>query len=176
MHLLNETDDELEFVAICRRVSGFTVPPGNRKDIRGFADLVRPDIMFANRRRGSTTRQTLDTALAEHGIDSLDIAGYSREQKTDIAAAAAVRANLADTALGTAASAERLDLDLVPVGKETVFLVTINEANHPLDDLIRQILDDTQYQDAVDAIASGHDASIAGTVLTKKDIPKARPT
>ena len=174
MDMLNETDQALEFVAVCRRVIGFIVAQGNPKDICGFADLVRPDIMFANRRRGSTTRHMLDSALAEQGIDHKDIAGYTREQKTDIAAAAAVQANLADTALGTAAAADRLDLDLVAAGRETVFLVAIDKEHHPMQDLIRQTLADTPYQTAVDTIASGHDASIAGTVTTKTDI-LARP-
>jgi len=168
--LLNETDEDLEFLAICRRVCGFVVTAGNPKRVHTFADLVRPDIVLANRRRGSTTRHTLDTAVSQHEIDPLDIAGYTREQKTDIAAAAAVQANLADTALGTAAAAGRLGLDLAPVGKETVFLVTIDRARHPLHDFIRQTLDDTEYRDAVHGLAPGHDTSIAGTVYTKTDL------
>lgn len=172
MDMLNETDQALEFVAICRRVSGFIVPPGNPKDIRGFADLVRPDIMFANRRRGSTTRHMLDSALAEQGIDHKDIAGYTREQKTDIAAAAAVRENIADTTLGTAAAADRLGLDLVAAGKETVFLVAIDKAHHPLHDLICQTLADISYQDAVNNLTTGHNASVAGTAQAKTDLIK----
>ncbi|HET6318637.1 MAG TPA: molybdopterin biosynthesis protein, partial [Chloroflexota bacterium] len=59
---------EVVLVHMAGRVQGLVVPPGNPKGIAGLPDLLRPDVLFVNRQRGSGTRVLLDFQLAQLGL------------------------------------------------------------------------------------------------------------
>lgn len=105
------------------RVQGFMVRPGNPLNIRGIQDLVREDITFINRQRGSGTRVLLDCLLKKEGLKARDIRGYTAEEFTHMNVAAAVLSGRADVGLGVLASARALGLDFIPVGVEEYDLV-----------------------------------------------------
>lgn len=108
-----------------KRLQGFIVEKGNKKGIKDFTDLIRKDIVFVNRQRGSGTRILLDYYLDKNNIDSMDIKGYSREMTTHMAVATAVKTGSATTGLGIYSAAKALDLEFVNVGYEDYdFLVT----------------------------------------------------
>jgi len=105
-------------VHLCRREQGLVVPPGNPKGIRGLSDLVRDDVVFVNRQRGSGTRVLLDIRLAEAELPAAAVRGYDREETTHIAVAVRVANGFADCGLAVRAAAVALGMDFVPIDEE----------------------------------------------------------
>lgn len=101
-----------------RRLQGFIVQKNNPMDIKGFIDLKREDISFANRQRGAGTRLLLDYNLKKLEIDPSQITGYERELNTHMAIAMAVKSGSSVTALGIESVAKAMDLDFINVGYE----------------------------------------------------------
>lgn len=101
-----------------QRIQGFIVPKGNPKNIQSFEDLVRDDVVFINRQRGSGTRVLLDYKLKEEGIDSSNIKGYDLEYNTHMDIAQGVKSGNADVGLGVYSAAHALDLDFIEVAYE----------------------------------------------------------
>jgi putative molybdopterin biosynthesis protein len=101
-----------------QRLQGFIVKKGNPKKIEGTDDLVREDVVFANRQRGAGTRVLLDYRLQLSGIQPGDIRGYQRELSTHMAVASAVLTGSADTGLGVLSAANAMGLDFVPLADE----------------------------------------------------------
>lgn len=97
---------------------GLMLAPSNPKGIHGVADLARPDIRLANREAGSGARALLDAELDRAGLQAEGIVGYSAVVRSHLAAAEAVAAGLADTAVGVRAAAQALGLDFVPLARE----------------------------------------------------------
>ena len=105
-------------VNLVYRKQGLLVIRGNPKNIKGLADLARPDITFVNRQRGAGTRVLLDYNLKKLGIHPAEIKGYAREEYTHLAVAAAVASGEADCALGILAAARALNLDFINLAEE----------------------------------------------------------
>ncbi len=105
-------------VKCVNRIQGFMVKKGNPKNITTFEDITKEDIKFVNRQRGSGTRLLLDYNLNKLNIDYKTINGYSREEFTHLAVAAAVEAGDADAGLGVYSAAAMMGLDFIPVCSE----------------------------------------------------------
>jgi len=110
-------------IRLVHRTQGLIVAPGNPLEIAKIDDLTRPGLRYVNRQRGAGTRALLDHELARYGIDPADVPGYTREEHTHLAVAAAVAAGGADTGLGILAAARAFGLDFVPVTQEPYDLV-----------------------------------------------------
>ncbi|MFN2533638.1 MAG: molybdopterin biosynthesis protein [Pseudonocardiaceae bacterium] len=123
LHKLFGPDADIAVVRLVHRDQGLIVPPGNPLDIKGIEDLTRPGLRYVNRQRGAGTRVLLDQKLAEHDINPATVSGYSREEHTHLAVAAAVAAGRADTGLGILAAATAFKLDFVPIAREPYDLV-----------------------------------------------------
>jgi putative molybdopterin biosynthesis protein len=115
------------------RMQGFMVKKGNPKNIRSFKDLLRDDVVFINRNKGSGTR-----ALIDHNLSTLiplseaasRIRGYTREAKTHSAVAAAVAQGRADVGVGVETWAYAYDLDFIPLAEERFdFLIPVEKLN-----------------------------------------------
>jgi putative molybdopterin biosynthesis protein len=113
--------EDVAVVRLVHRDQGLIVAPGNPLGLAGIEDL--PRVRYVNRQRGAGTRVLLDHELANRGIDPADIDGYSREEHTHLAVAAAVAAGRADAGLGILAAARAFGLDFVPVAREPYDLV-----------------------------------------------------
>jgi putative molybdopterin biosynthesis protein len=113
----------LAVVRLVHREQGLLVAPGNPLGLTGIADLTRPGLRYVNRQRGAGTRVLLDHELGRLGVDPGTISGYSREEHTHLAVAAAVAAGRADTGLGIHAAARAFGLDFVAVTREPYDLV-----------------------------------------------------
>ncbi len=120
---------ELIVVNLTYREQGIMVKRGNPKNIKGIDDLVRKDIKFINRQKGSGTRVLLDYLLKKKGINPLDIQGYSKEEYTHLIVASAVAEGNADAGLGILSAAKAFSLDFVPVVKERYDII-IPKAYH----------------------------------------------
>jgi putative molybdopterin biosynthesis protein len=100
-------------IRLVHRDQGLIVAPGNPLELAKTDDLTRPGLRYVNRQRGAGTRVLLDHELARRGIDPADVPGYSREEHTHLAVAAAVAAGRADTGMGILAAARAFGLDFV---------------------------------------------------------------
>ena len=118
---------ELVVVNLAYREQGIMVKKGNPKNIKGIDDLVKKDIKFINRQKGSGTRVLLDYLLKKKGINPLNIQGYSREEYTHLMVASAVAEGNVDTGMGILSAAKAFGLDFVPVTKERYDIIIPKE-------------------------------------------------
>ncbi|MFA9422224.1 MAG: molybdopterin biosynthesis protein [Sedimentibacter sp.] len=109
---------KIYLVKCVNRIQGFMVKKGNPKNIISFVDIAKDGVKFVNRQRGSGTRLLLDYNLNKLSIDNNKIRGYSREEFTHLAVAAAVEAGDADVGLGVYSAAAMMGLDFIPVCNE----------------------------------------------------------
>ena len=118
---------ELVVVNLTYREQGIMVKRGNPKNIKGIDDLVRKNIKFINRQKGSGTRVLLDYLLKKKNINPLDIQGYSKEEYTHLMVASAVAEGSVDAGLGILSAAKAFHLDFVPVAKERYDIIIPKE-------------------------------------------------
>lgn len=120
-------DEAVVLIKGVKRTQGMIIPKGNPKNIQGIADLVRPDISFVNRQRGSGTRVLLDYMLKTAELDANQILGYSREMNTHMMVASAVQSGSCDVGIGVLSAANMMELDFIPIGDEAYDFVTLKE-------------------------------------------------
>jgi len=99
------------------REQGLIVAQGNPKNIKDFEDLLRKDVTFINRNRGSGTRLLIDKYLAQLARSkktnpsdlAAQIQGYTHEAKSHSAVAASIRNHRADVGFGIRSVVSELD-------------------------------------------------------------------
>jgi molybdopterin molybdotransferase/putative molybdopterin biosynthesis protein len=111
-------EEELVLVQLAVRENGLMFAPGNSKHIRGLRDLVRQEVRFINRARGTGTRLLLHTKLRAARIDPHAIADWERAAQTHKAVAAAILAGTADAGPGLRAVAAEWGLEFMSLGEE----------------------------------------------------------
>ncbi|SPQ00818.1 Molybdenum cofactor synthesis domain protein [Candidatus Sulfobium mesophilum] len=148
------------------RQQGLMVPKGNPKNIQGFGDLTRENVVFINRQTGAGTRLLTDKYLKELGIAPKDVRGYEREEYTHMGVASAVLTGIADTGMGILASAEALGLDFIPLAKERYDLaIPADFVEMPALSAILQIIRQSgEFRTSVEALG-GYDISDMGKVM-----------
>ena len=156
----------LQLINLTYREQGLLVPRGNPLDIKGFADLKRPDIRFINRQRGAGTRLLTDMHLNRLNIGPDQVKGYDREEFTHMNIASAVASNNADTGLAIRAAAVALDLDFIPVAEERYDLILPKEF---LDDarvtaLLQTIRENEEFRRTVAGLG-GYDLRDSGRII-----------
>ncbi|NCO67775.1 MAG: molybdopterin biosynthesis protein [Nitrospirae bacterium CG_4_10_14_0_8_um_filter_41_23] len=159
-------DKNILLINLVYREQGLLVPKGNPKNIKGFEDLIRSDVVFVNRQSGAGTRLLTDKCLRELGITPKDVKGYEREEYTHMGVASAVLTGVADTGLAILASARALNLDFIPIAKERYDLAIPQEffKAEMLRCLVRIIREDTEFRDMVIRLG-GYDISDMGKVM-----------
>jgi len=141
------------------------VRKGNPKGIKKLGDLTRPQVQFVNRQRGAGTRVLLDYHLNSMAIPQSSIVGYSQEEYTHLAVAAAVASGRADCGLGIAAAAQALDLDFIPLFQERYDLVIPKEhADGVLLAPLFGLLAGAAFRRAVSQL-TGYDVSVMGKII-----------
>jgi putative molybdopterin biosynthesis protein len=164
-------DRDVVLVTLVRREQGLIVAPGNPQNITSLDDLNREDVLYVNRQRGAGTRILLDYELEQRGIAPEDVQGYTREEVTHLAVAAAVASGTATTGLGVRAAARALDLDFVTVAWERYDLVIPRE--HYESDLLQPLLallHDDAFRAAVGALA-GYEVDAMGEIVERPERP-----
>jgi putative molybdopterin biosynthesis protein len=119
--------DKQKLVHLVTRTQGLFVARGNPKQIRTFADLGRPEMVFINRQSGSGTRLLIDQLLEEASVDAQRLEGYQTEEYTHAAVAAYVASGMADAGFGVEPPARQFNLDFIPIAKERYLLIGRNE-------------------------------------------------
>ncbi|MEK6673223.1 MAG: molybdopterin biosynthesis protein [Nitrospirota bacterium] len=179
-HLLDESSGEYNIPFIKRlipekkivlinliyRQQGFIVRKGNPKNIKGFDDLLRDDVVFINRQSGSGTRLLTDRHLKEMNIDNSAIRGYGREEYTHMGVASAVMSSMADTGIAVLSAAKALDLDFIPIAKERYDLAIPHEflGYEMIRALLSVINEDKEFRHSVLNLG-GYDISDMGRVM-----------
>ena len=154
-------------VGLVRRWQGLILARGNPKRIQDLEELMREDVVYVNRQRGSGTRVLLDYQLSQLGLDPGAIQGYGREEFTHLAVAAAISAGRADCGMGIQAAAVALGLDFMPLFSERYDLVIPRE--HYESDLLApllEILTSDVFANAVGGLA-GYDLEEPGAILAE---------
>jgi len=156
----------VKLVNLVYRTQGLILPKGNPKGISGFPDLARKDVVFVNRQAGAGTRLLTDLSLKKFNIDPRNVNGYSHEEFTHMAVAAAVLSGAADTGLAVLSAAQALGLDFLPVARERYDLA-IPERFYDtpmLQALLGIIRDDADFRETI-ANMGGYDVSDMGKVM-----------
>jgi putative molybdopterin biosynthesis protein len=142
---------DVAVVRLVHRDQGLIVAPGNPLGLSSIDDLTRA--RYVNRQRGAGTRVLLDHELAKRGIDATQVDGYTREEHTHLAVAAAVAAGRADAGLGILAAARAFGLDFVPVAREPYDLVLRAETmEDPLLAPLWELLERPTFRAEVEAL------------------------
>lgn len=118
---------EHKLVRLATREQGLMVAADNPCGITSLADLLKPGVVFVNRRSGCGTRLLFDELLALDNISPLGIVGYQDSEQTHLSVAARVAAGDANCGFGLRAAAERFGLHFVPVVGEEYFVVCRTE-------------------------------------------------
>lgn len=144
---------DIAVVRLVYRDQGLIVAPGNPLGISGIDDLARPELRYVNRQRGAGTRVLLDHELGRRSIDPGAVSGYTREEHTHLAVAAAIAAGRVDAGLGVLAAARAFGLDFVPVTREPYDLVLAADAlDHPVMTPLWTLLEQPAFRAAVEAL------------------------
>ncbi len=159
-------DKKIVLINLVYREQGLLVLKGNPKNIRGFEDLKRDDVVFVNRQAGAGTRLLTDKCLRELGIKPKDVKGYEREEYTHMGVASAVLTGVADAGLAILASAVALGLDFIPVAKERYDLAIPGEffETEMIQYLVKIIREDAEFKETVAGLG-GYDISDMGKVM-----------
>ena len=159
-------DRKTVLINLVYREQGLIVLKGNPKNILGFADLTRDDVVFINRQGGAGTRMLTDKHLNDLGIDPKNICGYDREEYTHMGVASAVLTGIADTGLGILAAARALELDFIPIAKERYDLALPVEYinDEKIAALLRIIRENREFRESVRSLG-GYDISDMGKVM-----------
>ena len=157
------------------REQGLIIRRGNPKRIRAMDDLLRDDVYFINRNKGSGTRFLIDRHLAKlasaRGVGltelSKQIHGYGYEAKTHSAVAAAVKNERADVGFGIRTVAEVPQLDFIKLDDEKYdFLIPTDRMNKQSVVTFLGLLKSREFADALQQRSPGLTInSASGNVL-----------
>jgi molybdopterin molybdotransferase/putative molybdopterin biosynthesis protein len=158
--ILGERD--VAVVRLVHREQGLIVARGNPLAIDAIEDVARADVRYVNRQRGAGTRVLFDHELRRRDIAADAVNGYTREEHTHLAIAAAIAADRADAGLGIMAAARAFGLDFVPVTREPYDLVlTTDTLEDPVTAPLWTLLRDPEFRGAVEALG-GYDTAQMG--------------
>jgi putative molybdopterin biosynthesis protein len=156
----------VRIIHLVEREQGLIVPKGNPKGIRGLEDLLREDVRFINRQKGSGTRILLDHELNSLSLDPRKIRGYEKEEFTHMAVASAVLSGLADVAMGILSAAKALGLDFVPITKERYDILI--PSTHFAEKRIQKVIETIRSESFKEKILrmGGYDTSRTGEEIS----------
>ncbi len=161
--------------ALANREQGLMVLRGNPLQIRSLQDLTRPDVTFVNRQRGAGTRVLLDYELNKLAIAPETVRGYTQEEYTHLAVAAAIASGRSDCGLGIAAAAQALELDFIPLFEERYDLIIPKE--HAESDLLAPLFDvlaDPAFRQAASRLP-GYQLAIMGNLVAEVGVNEKSP-
>ncbi|URN83310.1 molybdopterin biosynthesis protein [Acetobacterium wieringae] len=158
-------DEGVVLIKGVKRTQGMIIPKGNPKNIQGITDLIRPDISFVNRQRGSGTRVLLDYLLKQKQLDANQILGYSREMNTHMMVASAVASGSCDVGIGVLSAANMMDLDFIPIGDEAYDFVILKEnLDDPRVQIFIKVLKSEQFKEALKRLG-GYELEQPGEIV-----------
>ena len=150
------------------RQEGFYVAPGNPKNIKDWSDLIKPDIRFINRERGSGARVLLDEKFRQLNIDPRTISNYSQEETSHLAIASSVSRGEADVGVGIEKAAMQVqNVEFIPLQKERYDLVLLrHDLDKPHFQTLLSILRSPVFRKEI-ASMGGYDVSQMGDIMAE---------
>ncbi len=160
------TGIDFKVINLVHREQGLIVQRHNPKEIRGLIDLVRDDLTFINRQKGSGTRILLDHELRKLSLDPSRIKGYENEEYSHMAVASLVANGRVDAAMGILSAAKALGLDFIPLAKERYDLVI--PAVHLGEEKIQKVIETVRSKRFKEEVLrlGGYDVSMTGEELS----------
>lgn len=164
---INKRSDCLIHLAV--RNQGLFVAPGNGKNIRELADLMRSDLRFVNREAGSGTRMLLELMLAGQGISRKKINGFENTEFTHSAVAAFIASGMADVGFGVQTAAHRFGLDFIPLVRERYFFALPTASlKDPMVQSVVEIMQSPTFRKVVNELA-GYDGADTGKIQSLQE-------
>jgi putative molybdopterin biosynthesis protein len=159
---------EVKVIHLVFREQGFMVRQGNPKKINGLKDLLRKEVSFINRQKGSGTRILLDHSLKNLSLDSTQIKGYEKEEFTHMAVASAVASGVADTGLGILSAGKAAGLDFIPVATERYDLII--PSSYIEDQKVQKVIETIRSEEFKTMVLQmgGYDVSRTGEELKEE--------
>lgn len=155
-------------IHLAKRVQGFYVKKGNPKNIHSWVDLIRDDVTFINREKGSGTRVLLDQKIQSLKIDARQINGYYNELNSHYDIANQISKGMVDTGVGSEPITHQLDdIDFIPLETEHYDLVMKKEnLEDPTYKLIYDLLTSHSFIDQLSRL-KGYDLSDIGQIVAE---------
>jgi putative molybdopterin biosynthesis protein len=159
---------DVKVIHLVNREQGLIVQRGNPKRIKGLEDLLRKELSFINRQKGSGTRILLDHTLKTLSIKSEQIQGYEKEEYTHMAVASTVASGMSDAGLGILSAARALGLDFIPIGMERYDLVI--PSIYFKDEKIQKVIETIRSEEFKKMVLQmgGYDVSRTGEELRER--------
>jgi putative molybdopterin biosynthesis protein len=156
---------DVHVIHLVQREQGLIVQQGNPKKVKGLKDLLRDEMTFINRQKGSGTRILLDHHLKTLALDPNQIRGYEKEEYTHMAVASMIASGMVDTGLGILAAAKAMGLDFIPITKERYDLII--PSIYFDDEKIQRVIEAIRSKDFKEMVSQkgGYDVSRTGEEL-----------
>ncbi|MCX8188261.1 MAG: LysR family transcriptional regulator [Nitrososphaeria archaeon] len=139
--------EKISIIRGYRRTQGIVTKKGNPKKIFSIKDLLRKDVTFINRNKGSGTRFLIDRLIMNFASNEKmqfddvikQIRGYNNEVRSHLEVAVAVKEGKVDCGFAIKAVAKLLNLNFIPFTEE-VFDFVILKKNIGKDNIQKFIL------------------------------------
>lgn len=162
-------------IHVAGREQGLMTARGNPLDLRGLADLARPDVRFVNRQAGSGTRMLLEMMLAADGPAPESVNGFSSAEFTHSAVAAYIASGMADAGFGMRSAADQFGLDFLPLVREHYYFALRRDAiEEPRMRQLIELMRQPAYHGLVAALP-GYDAEHTGELMEVADALSPAP-
>lgn len=151
---------------LAMRNQGLLVRERNPKNLRSWGDLLRDDIVIANREKGAGSRVLLDERLRLFEANPETIKGYDRDLNSGLEVGSFVSRGGADVGVGPERILHQVSgIDFLPLQQESYDLViSKNERNERALRIIKKILGSSNFRDEFKGMV-GYDVSRMGAVL-----------
>ncbi len=128
-------NEKISIIRGYKRVQGIITRKGNPKKIFSVRDLLRKDVTFINRNKGSGTRFLIDKLIMDFALNKNmqfhnvvnQIRGYNNEVRSHLEVAVAVKEGKVDCGFAIKAAAKLLNLDFVPFTEEAFDFVILKK-------------------------------------------------
>lgn len=147
------------------RKAGLYVQKGNPKNIQGWEDLKRTDILIINREKGSGARVLLDEQLRLLGVNPADVKGYSDIATDHYAVASQVSSGQADAGIGAQHAAHMGNVDFIPLIDEQYDIVVLKKHEQLLK-AVKEILNSEEYKANLSHL-KGYETKLTGKVIAE---------
>ncbi len=152
-----------EVITFATWEEGLVVRPGNPKQVRTIADLVRDDVTVINREEGAGARLLLDQRLRAAGFVGSQVKGYDRTAASHLHIARLVSEGQADVGMGIRSAAQSYGLEFIPLQSARYDLVVPKTylSSHPSLQHLFDTLASRPFRSEIAAIG-GYDTTDTG--------------
>ena len=135
------------------RRQGLMLQKGNPFGVRKFGDIMKDNLRYVNRQKGSGTRILMDYLCDKYGVDRDKIYGYEREEMTHNSVAVQIAGDSADAGMGIYSTAKLYDLDFLPICDEEYDVLIPDSAwDTPLIRRLIETLQSDAFRERIEAM------------------------